>query len=64
MQVSVGEEGPGYMPWNGSRESWVGWCYPYPRPVQVVNIATAAMHALVHVFLLTPCGKMPFTLHH
>ncbi|KAL0034546.1 hypothetical protein WJX79_007807 [Trebouxia sp. C0005] len=38
MQVSVGEEGPGYMPWNGSRESWVGWCYPYPRPVQVLCI--------------------------
>ncbi len=44
MQVSVGEEGPGYMPWNGSSESWVGWCYPYPRPVQVVNIAMAATH--------------------
>ncbi|DBA79124.1 TPA: Protein argonaute-3, variant 2 [Trebouxia sp. C0004] len=38
MQVSVGEEGPGYMPWHGSSESWVGWCYPYPRPVQVLCI--------------------------
>lgn len=40
LQVSVGEEGPGYMPWSGSGESWVGWCYPYPRPVQVANSPT------------------------
>lgn len=35
MQVSVGQEGPGYMPWSNAAEVWVGWCYPYPRPVQV-----------------------------
>ncbi len=46
MQVSVGEEEPGYVPWNGSSESWVAWCYPYPRPVQVGDIAMAATHAL------------------
>lgn len=36
MQVSVGQEGPGYMPWSSAAEVWVGWCYPYPRPVQVI----------------------------
>ncbi len=41
MEVSVGEEGPGYMPWSGS---WVAWCYPYPRPVQVIDSAMAVTH--------------------
>ena len=39
MQVSVGQEAPGYMPWSSGTEIWVGWCYPYPRPVQ------ASMHS-------------------
>ena len=46
MEVSVGEEGPGYMPWSGSSESWVAWCYPYPRPVQVIDSAMAVTHVL------------------
>ena len=35
MQVSIGEEAPGYMPWSSSTDIWVAWCYPYPRPLQV-----------------------------
>ena len=35
MQVRMGQEGPGYMPWSSGTEIWVGWCYPYPRTVQV-----------------------------
>lgn len=43
MQVSMGQEGPGYMPWSSGTEVWVGWCYPYPRPVQV-RPCTAGTH--------------------
>lgn len=40
LKVSVGDESPGYMPWSAHGESWVGWCYPYPRPIQ----ASSVMH--------------------
>ena len=47
MQVSVGQEGPGYMPWSGVSETWVGWCYPFPRHVQVMTHGNAALAAKV-----------------
>ena len=47
LQVSVGNESPGYMPWSAHGESWVGWAYPYPRPVQASLVLFVLLHLSV-----------------
>ena len=47
LQVSVGNESPGYMPWSAQGESWVGWTYPYPRPVQASFVLFLLLHSSV-----------------
>lgn len=53
LHVSVGDESPGYMPWSGHGESWIGWCYPYPRPVQA-SLAVVVCESMTGPFV-TSC---------
>ncbi|KAL3137916.1 Protein argonaute-3 [Trebouxia sp. C0009 RCD-2024] len=38
LSLDHDQEEAGYMPWSSGTEVWVGWCYPYPRSVQVLCI--------------------------
>jgi hypothetical protein len=45
MQISLGDNAAGSMPWMGGGESWVCWRYPYARPVVGLVLYGNAAHA-------------------